>query len=120
MTRCIAPEETGKVFAMLASLECAVPIIASMIFTNVYNATSGYEYPWKGTFYFTASGMLLPGLLLTLIVYIRLKGKTVTPPVTPPENQVSLKRLNSSLHPDDFISKIDEVYCLSFKSLVNK
>ena len=61
MTRCISPEETGKVFAMLASLECAVPIIASMIFTNVYNATSGLSYPWAGTFYFGAAGFTLIG-----------------------------------------------------------
>ena len=120
MTRCIFPEETGKVFAMLASLECAVPILASMIFTNVYNATSGAEYPWKGTFYFTSSAMMLPGVILTLTVYIMLKGKMVTPPVRPVESQVSLKRLNSSLHPDDFQSKREELFCLSYKNLVNK
>ena len=120
MTRCIFPEETGKVFAMLASLECAVPILASMIFTNVYNATSGAEYPWKGTFYFTSSAMMLPGVILTLTVYIMLRGKMVTPPVRPVESQVSLKRLNSSLHPDDFQSKREELFCLSYKNLVNK
>ena len=120
MTRCIFPEETGKVFAMLASLECAVPILASMIFTNVYNATSGAEYPWKGTFYFTSSAMMLPGVILTLTVYIMLKGKMVTPPIRPVESQVSLKRLNSSLHPDDFQSKREELFCLSYKNLVNK
>ena len=122
MTRCIFPEETGKVFAMLASLECAVPILASMIFTNVYNATSGAEYPWKGTFYFTSSAMMLPGVILTLTVYIMLKGKMVTPPVRPVEveDPVSLKRLNSSLHPDDFQSRREELFCLSYKNLVNK
>ena len=120
MTRCILPEETGKVFAMLASLECAVPILASMIFTNVYNATSGAEYPWKGTFYFTSSAMMLPGVILTLTVYMMLKGKMVTPPIRPVESQVSLKRLNSSLHPDDLQSKREELFCLSYKNLVNK
>ena len=120
MTRCVFPEETGKVFAMLASLECAVPILASMIFTNVYNATSGAEYPWKGTFYFTSSAMMLPGVILTLTVYIMLKGRMVSPPIRPVESQVSLKRLNSSLHPDDLQSKREELFCLSYKNLVNK
>ena len=46
---------------MLASLECAVPILGSMIFTSIYNATSGLAYPWQGTFYFAGSGCLLPG-----------------------------------------------------------
>ena len=67
MTRCISPEETGKVFAMLASLECAVPIITSMIFTNVYNATSGLSYPWAGTFYFCAAGFTLIGKTFTIL-----------------------------------------------------
>ena len=120
MTRCIFPEETGKVFAMLASLECAVPILASMIFTNIYNATSGSGYPWKGTFYFTASAMMLPGVILTLTVFIMLRGMMVTPPVKSVESQVSLRRLNSSIHPDDFQSKREELFCLSYKNLVDK
>ena len=79
MTRCILPQETGKVgikysskktfctehvqvFAMLASLECVVPILSSMIFTNVYNATSGSQYPWQGTFYFGSAGFTFIGI----------------------------------------------------------
>ena len=46
---------------MLASLECVVPILASMIFTNLYNATSGLDYPWKGTFYFGSALLTLLG-----------------------------------------------------------
>ena len=80
MTRCILPQETGKVvtkysskktsytehhvqvFAMLASLECIVPILSSMIFTNVYNATSSAQYPWQGTFYFGSAGFTFIGI----------------------------------------------------------
>ena len=46
---------------MLASLESAVPILASAIFTNLYNATSELSYPWQGSFYFASSGFYLLG-----------------------------------------------------------
>ena len=52
ISRCVPPEELGKVFAMLASTESLVPIIASNVFTNLYNATSDLQYPWQATFYF--------------------------------------------------------------------
>ena len=47
---------------MLASLESFVPILASWIFTNLYNATSELAYPWKGSFYFTSAGFAALGL----------------------------------------------------------
>ena len=64
MTRCIPIEENGKVFAMLASLECLVPILGSAIFTNLYNATSQLDYPWVGSFYFGSSAIVLLGIFL--------------------------------------------------------
>lgn len=46
---------------MLASMESLVPIIASTIFTNLYNATIGLQYPWKGTFYFVGATFTATG-----------------------------------------------------------
>lgn len=51
---------------MLASLESFVPILASWIFTNLYNATSELEYPWQATFYFTSAGFAGLGRYLIL------------------------------------------------------
>ena len=51
-----------QVFAMLASLESAVPILASAIFTNLYNATSELTYPWQGSFYFGCIGFSSIGM----------------------------------------------------------
>ena len=68
-----------KVFAMLACLESLVPILTSLIFTNVYNATSGADYPWKGTFYFGSAAFTLMGLMSALSVYIKLRGKMIKP-----------------------------------------
>ena len=65
MTRCVSSEENGKVFAMLASLECLVPIIGSAIFTSLYNATAQLGYPWVGSFYFASSGIVVLGKYIT-------------------------------------------------------
>ena len=115
-------------FAMLASLESAVPILASAIFTNLYNATSELSYPWKGTFYFASTGfyllgrwllsqlkpILLPVLasLLTLYVYISLGCKQIKSEEEE-ETERSYKKQSSNLHPDDMISKQSEIVCLA-------
>lgn len=79
MTRCVAAVELGKVFAMLASLESAVPILASAIFTNLYNATSELTYPWQGSFYFGCIGFSSIGVVITIFVYISLGCKQIEP-----------------------------------------
>jgi len=113
MTRCILPEETGKVFAMLASLECFVPIISATLFTNVYNATIELKYPWNGTFYFGAIGFTLIGLFATIAVYIVLKGRMVTP--ASEENVSKYQRMNSNLNPDDVLSRKAEILCVALR-----
>ena len=55
----------SQVFAMLASLECLVPIIGSAVFTSLYNATSELSYPWVGSYYFASSGVVFLGDILT-------------------------------------------------------
>ena len=79
ISRCVAPEELGKVFAMLASTESLVPIIASSVFTNLYNATSDLEYPWQATFYFVEAATVFVGVILTLYVWISLGFKQIPP-----------------------------------------
>ena len=103
-----------KVFAMLASLECMVPILSSMIFTNVYNATADLNYPWKGTFYFGSTFLTFLGFIATLSVFISLKGKMVTPE-TSTDSKQPFKRLNSNLHPEDLANKKAELFCNTFR-----
>ena len=99
MTRCVAAVELGKVkashlslikstfcisisfyilqvFAMLASLESAVPILASAIFTNLYNATSELTYPWQGSFYFGCIGFSSIGMALKMDIGCIVKTET--------------------------------------------
>ena len=96
ISRCVSPEELGKVFAMLASTESLVPIIASSLFTSLYNQTSGLGYPGQATFYFVEAAITCiggarnskennsmkshnPGLALTFYVWISLGFKQIPP-----------------------------------------
>ena len=54
MSKCVAPEELGKVFAILASSESLVPIIASTLYSEVYLATQDSSLP--GAPYLLSSG----------------------------------------------------------------
>ena len=53
-----------QVFAMLGVFEAIVPIIASSVFTMLYNATSNLEYPWAGSFYFGTIGVVITGRIV--------------------------------------------------------
>ena len=76
ISRCVEPQELGKVnpidiykpsddhakvFAMLGVFEAIVPIIASSVFTKLYNATSELDYPWDGSYYFGTIGVVIIG-----------------------------------------------------------
>merc|ERR1712025_920349 len=97
----------------LASMESLVPIIASTIFTNLYNATIGLQYPWKGTFYFVGATFTATGALVSFFVYLSL-GCTQIKSEEEEEEEKSFKRQSSNLHPDDMISKRAELMCVAF------
>ena len=65
LSHCVEPHELGKVFAMLASVESAVPIIGTQIYTSLYSATKLLEYPGPGACYFATCGFILLGMLFT-------------------------------------------------------
>ena len=123
MTQCVYPHETGKVFAMLASVESLVPILASSVFTHLYNATSGLPYPWPGSFYFAAGSCALMGIFVTLYVYISVGFGTIPAFADLEEtedevqNKPSLQRASSNSHPEDDLSKRQELFCVSFNAI---
>ena len=50
ISQCVEPHELGKIFAMLASVESLIPIIATNMYTRIYNATRELAYPLPGIF----------------------------------------------------------------------
>ena len=46
---------------MLGVFEAFVPIIASSVFTKLYNATADLEYPWYASYYFGTIGVVIMG-----------------------------------------------------------
>ena len=51
---------------MLASVESAVPIIGTQIYTSLYSATKLLDYPGPGSCYFATCGFILLGMMLTM------------------------------------------------------
>ena len=54
MSKCVQADELGKVFAILASAESLVPILASSIYSELYLATKDTDVP--GAPYFLSAG----------------------------------------------------------------
>ena len=48
ITRCTEPQELGKIFAMLASVESLIPIIGTLMYTKIYKDTRELAYPLPG------------------------------------------------------------------------
>ena len=46
---------------MLGVFEAIVPIIASNVFTKLYNATAELDYPWHASYYFGTIGVVIIG-----------------------------------------------------------
>ena len=116
MTRCVYPHETGKVFAMLSSVESLVPILASTVFTHLYTSTSTLPYPWPGSFYFAGAVCILLGLVTALSVYLSL-GCTPISSLQELPSKPPLARSSSNYHPEDMVGRKEELFCTTFKHL---
>ena len=51
ISQCVASDELGKVFALMSSLECMIPIYMSQVYASIWKATSEAGPPWVGTIY---------------------------------------------------------------------
>ena len=91
---CVEPHELGKIFAMLASVESLIPILATNVYTRLYNATRELDYPLPGnskclpsllvipnqtvgSCYFLSCGFILLGLVLTSLMAVSLRCKKI-------------------------------------------
>lgn len=74
MTSKVIPStERGKVFALLSVCDNAVPLVSTILYTQVYNNTVG-EFP--GIFVLTAISQIILFILM-MIFHISLKGRTL-------------------------------------------
>ena len=64
MSKCVEPNELGKVFAVLASSESLGSILASTIYSELYLATKDSDVP--GAPYFLSAGFNLVVLLMAV------------------------------------------------------
>ena len=50
-----------QVFATMSSLQSVAPIMASALYTSLYNATADLSYPWQASYLFTSAGFVMLG-----------------------------------------------------------
>lgn len=72
-SKLLPPDERGVAYAFLSVMENAVAIFASIVYTQIYNATIGTEYI-NSIFYFTISTQVIV-FLSAFTMDILLKGK---------------------------------------------
>ena len=70
LSKCVSKAELGKIFSLLASLEGAVPLFASPLFTFVYTHTLE---SWTGAVFIVQAAIFLLAELGFLYVYFVLK-----------------------------------------------
>ena len=70
LSKCVSKAELGKIFSLLASLEAAVPLFASPLFTFVYTQTLD---SWTGCVFIVQAGIFLLAEVGFLYVYFVLK-----------------------------------------------
>ncbi|CAG0905324.1 unnamed protein product, partial [Darwinula stevensoni] len=71
ITKAAANDELGKIFAMVASAEALVPIVASLVYSKLYSATLDL---FIGTFYLLSSAILfLVGSMYMYVFYLTRK-----------------------------------------------
>ena len=78
LSKCVSKAELGKIFSLLASLEGAVPLFASPLFTFVYTQTIE---SWTGAVFIVQAGIFLLaelGFLYVYLVLIRAGGDFTT------------------------------------------
>ena len=73
ISQCVSPSELGKILSLLASMQSAIPIIASNTYTRVYTYTRTMDYPLPGSCYFLSCLALLVAATVTITVSFILK-----------------------------------------------
>ena len=116
----------------MSSLQSVAPIMATALYTSLYNATADLSYPWQGSYLFTSVGFVVIGILrseyslhiliyifkgclITFYVYVSLGFKQI-PSEDDEEQERNFKRQSSNLHPDDIQNKNKEIICIGFKN----
>ena len=49
----------------MSSLQSVAPIMATALYTSLYNATADLSYPWQASYLFTSAGFVIIGKLNT-------------------------------------------------------
>ena len=77
VSMCVEPDELGKVFALLSSMESIVPIGMSQAYASMWAATSESGSPGVGTVFMVSAALCCIAFVLSIVSLIKLKGNAV-------------------------------------------
>ena len=78
VSKCVEPDELGKVFALLSSLESLVPIGMSQAYASLWAATGDLGTPWVGSAFMVSGGVTFIAMLMSVFSLITLKGNSIS------------------------------------------
>jgi len=107
ISHCVEPHELGKIFGMLASIESLIPIIGTIIYSRIYNATRELPYPLPGSCYFVSCGFIGIGLFLTTAMALSLSCRKI-----PTAGKAKQNQGNSNSHPE--VKQKDEIFVKNY------
>ena len=78
VSNCVEPDELGKVFALLSSMESLLPIGMSQVYASLWAATGDLGTPWVGSSFMVSGAITCCALLLSVFSLITLKGNSIS------------------------------------------
>merc|ERR1719357_39416 len=95
---CVPQEELGKVYALIATAECIVPLGVSQAYASLFKATKN---TFPGAVFFVSCYLILATIILVLWITVMLKGRRLS--------QVIVKEEEPEKGGDDELKKAAEV-----------
>merc|ERR1719378_1626524 len=102
-------EELGKVYSLIATVECIVPMVFPQIYASIYMATKNSVVP--GTAFFFSCGLIGISYILAYCVTAMLKGKRLSQVIAP--HETTEKDPNSPTIDDEPVSKNEDPFYIS-------
>merc|ERR1719357_2278698 len=85
---CVPQEELGKVYALIATAECIVPLGVSQAYASLFKATKN---TFPGAVFFVSCYLILATIILVLWITVMLKGRRLSQVIVKEEETGLLK-----------------------------
>merc|ERR1719402_1077366 len=78
ISKCVEPDELGKIFALVSSVESVVPIAIEQVYASLWTVTSDLGDPWVGACYLLSAVIVTLPLAAAIVALCRLGAKDIS------------------------------------------